>query len=118
GSLNPTSCWGRSTPWSEFCHAVGLSAAFRGSRLLNPEGLGSWRRDSVREVDIVTGCFLLLPRALWERLGGFHPDFFMYGEEADLCLRARRLGVRPIITPEATIVHYGGRSENKRIQKM
>jgi GT2 family glycosyltransferase len=43
----------------------------------------------------------------------------MYGEEADLCLRAEaRLGARPRMTPEATIVHYGGASETVRSDKM
>jgi hypothetical protein len=117
-ALNPTSCWGRSTPWSEFCFATFLSVLLRGSPWFNPEEIGNWQRDSVREVDIVTGCLFLLRADLWRQLGGFHPDFFMYGEEADLCLRARRLGVRPIITPEATIIHYGGQSETKRTKKM
>ncbi len=42
----------------------------------------------------------------------------MYGEEADLCLRAREIGLRPAITPDATIVHYGGASEKIRSDKM
>lgn len=117
-SLNPTSCWRRQTLWSLVCHATALSAVFRGSSLFNPEGMGGWKRDSEREVDIVTGCFFLIERSFWERLGGFDPAFFMYGEEADLCLRARRLGVRPRITPKATIVHYGGASEPVRADKV
>jgi len=118
GSLNPTSCWGRMTLWSAFCRASGLSSVFRNSRVFDPESLGRWRRDTAREVDIVTGCFLLIRRELWERLGGFDEAFFMYGEEADLNLRARKLGARPIICPEATIVHYGGASERVRADKM
>lgn len=118
GSLNPTSCWRRMTLWSLACRAVGLSTMFPGSSLCNPEGYGGWRRDSERDVDIVTGCFLLIRRELWERLQGFDPAFFMYGEEADLCLRARRLGARPGITPDATIVHYGGASERVRADKL
>jgi GT2 family glycosyltransferase len=111
GTLNPTSCWGRPTIWSVFCRASGLAVLFRGSRLFDPESLGPWDRGSEREVDIVTGCFLLIPLAFWQRLGGFDASFFMYGEEVDLCLRARRLGARPRITPEATLVHHGGASE-------
>ncbi|RMF81532.1 MAG: glycosyltransferase [Planctomycetota bacterium] len=118
GALNPTSCWRRSTLWSEFCHAVGLTACFRGSAWLNPEAYGGWPRDSVREVDLVSGCFFLIERELWEQLGGFDPAFFMYGEEADLCLRARRLGARPTVCPHATIVHYGGKSERQRAGKL
>lgn len=118
GSLNPTSCWARITPWSLFCSATGLTWAFPKTTLFNPEAYGGWKRDSVRQVDIVTGCFLMIDRALWERLGGFDPLFFMYAEEADLCLRAAKLGFRPTITPAAEIVHLGGRSEASPTEKI
>lgn len=111
GSLNPGSCWGDATLWSIFCLATGLTNLKRSSAVFNPEGYGGWKRDSIRAVDIVTGCFLLIDRELWEQLDGFDPEFFMYGEEADLCRRARKLGACPTITPAATIIHYGGSSE-------
>lgn len=110
-TLNPTSCWRRMTLWSLFCAAAGLTHLFPKSRTFNPEAYGDWRRDSVADVDIVTGCFLLIDTALWRRLGGFDPAFFMYAEEADLCLRSRGQGARPGISPEAEIVHMGGMSE-------
>jgi GT2 family glycosyltransferase len=110
-SLNPTSCWGKMTVWSLFCAATGLTAAFRSSTVFNPEAYGDWPRDSLRAVDIVTGCFFLIDHDLWRKLGGFDRTFFMYAEEADLCLRAARLGAKPSITPDAAIVHYGGASE-------
>lgn len=109
-TLNPASCWQRITPWSTVCMATGLRAVFKGSELFNPEGIGAWPRDSVREVDIVVGCFLLTRLETWRELGGFDLRYWMYGEEADLCLRARALGCRPAITPEATIVHLVGAS--------
>lgn len=118
GSLNPTSCWARPTLWSLLCAGVGLSSLARSSSLLNPEAYGAWKRDSVRRVDIVTGCFLLIRRDLWEQLGGFDESFFMYGEEADLCLRARALGRTPLFTPDAQIVHHGGASEPVRADKV
>ncbi|WP_428939618.1 glycosyltransferase family 2 protein [Fontivita pretiosa] len=118
GSLNPASCHGRPTLWSLFCAASGLMSLFRDSRLFDPEALGGWRRDSVREVDIVSGCFLLLHRSLWDRLGGFDPQFFMYGEDADLCLRAAAMGARCVICPDACIIHHGGASEPAREDKM
>jgi len=108
GRLNIASCWSRITPWSVFCLATGLTAAFPRSAVFNTEAMGGWQRDSVREVDIVVGCFFLIRRDLWQRLGGFDLRYFMYGEEADLCLRARRLGFRPVITPEAQIMHLVG----------
>jgi GT2 family glycosyltransferase len=119
-SLNPASCWGRMTLWSLFCSLTGLRSRFFSSRFFNTEGYGGWRRDTVAEVDIVTGCLLLIGRDLWDRLGGFDPVFFMYGEDCDLCLRAKALGYRPAITPNASIIHYVGQSEwlppRKRVQ--
>ena len=110
GTVDPSSCWGAPTPWSMACFGLGLSTAFPRSRLLDPESLGRWQRDSVREVGIVTGCLLLMRRDVWHELGGFDPMFFMFAEDADLSMRARRRGWRPTITPEATITHVKGGS--------
>src|SRR5688500_266706 len=117
-SLNYTSCHGRPTPWSLFCMGTGLSSLARRSRLFNPESLGSWKRDTEREVDVVTGCFCLLPRASWDELRGFDESFFMYGEDTDLCIRARNLGRRCAICPDARLIHHGGRSERVRADRM
>lgn len=118
GSLNPSSCFGAMTPWSLACRASGISNLFPWSERLNPESYGRWARDSERRVDIVTGCFLLIPMPLWHRLEGFDPEFFMFGEEVDLCLRAAALGVQRRIIPSATIVHHGGASEPVRGRRM
>ncbi len=117
-TLNPTSCWARMTLWSLFCSALGLTHMFPKSRLFSSEGYGDWQRDKVADVDIVTGCFLLIDTSLWRQLGGFDEAFFMYAEEADLCLRAKALRARPGITPEAEIVHVGGVSEATGVDKI
>ncbi len=118
GSLNPASCWRRQTPWSVFCYSTGLTPLFRRNRFFDPESYGPWQRDTVREVDIVSGSFFLIEGSLWEQLGGFDPIFFMYGEDADLCLRARKMSATPIISPEAKITHYGSGSEKVRADKL
>lgn len=117
GSLNIASCWMRITPWSSFCSATGLSSIFPKSSVFNPEAMGDWQRDTVREVDIVVGCFMMLPRALWNKLGGFDLRYFMYGEEADLCLRAKALGYQPMVTPDAQIMHLVGASSKAQPRK-
>lgn len=111
GSLNATSCWGPQSAWSNLSRGLGLGAIFKGTRLFDPESLGWWGRDSAREVATISGCFFLIGASLWRELGGFDPRFIMYGEEVDLCIRARARGARPTFTPDATIVHLGGRSE-------
>ena len=117
-TLNPGSAMGRMTLASLISRLLFLSNIFARSELLNSEEIGRWRRDTAREVDIVQGSFFLIRRTDWDQLGGFAPEFTMYGEEVDLCLRAREAGLRPRITPEATIIHYGGASETVRADKM
>jgi GT2 family glycosyltransferase len=114
GSLDPTCCFGDQTLWRLFCRTTGLTGLFPRSEVFNGEVYGGWQRDSERAVDAVQGCFLLIRRALWERLGGFDLTFVMYSEEADLCRRARAIGAQPRMTPEATIIHYGGASSERR----
>jgi N-acetylglucosaminyl-diphospho-decaprenol L-rhamnosyltransferase len=116
--LNYNSCHGAPTPWSQLCKGLGLSALFRRSRLFDPESLGNWERDDVREVDAVTGCFLLIDRELWNALRGFDESFFMYGEDTDLCLRAAELGRACMICPDCTLIHYGGQADSVRAEKM
>jgi N-acetylglucosaminyl-diphospho-decaprenol L-rhamnosyltransferase len=106
------SCWKRMTLWNAFCFAVGISF------LLNhPREYRRWKHDTPRTVDVIAGCFLLIDRDLWKQLNGFDPLFFMYGEDEDLCLRARRLGARPTYTPSATIIHYGTASEQDEAER-
>lgn len=109
-SLNPTSCWGRLTPWRCTALALGLTATFPNSTLCNSISYPGWDRDDERHVDIVTGCLLMIEREFWADLKGFDSRFFMFGEEADLCLRAHKAGARPMITPDATVIHYDGSS--------
>ena len=117
-TLNPASCWRKPTLWEIFCRSFMLSTLFPNSSIFNTGSYGGWDRSTVRQVDVVSGCFFLLKRELWENLNGFLPEFFMYGEEVDLCLRAHKLGAKPMVTPEATIIHYGGASEKVPADKM
>ncbi len=118
GTLNPSSCWNRMTLWNCLCRATGLTGLFANSEIFNSETFGAWQRNTMRQVDIVSGCFFLIKRDFWNTLSGFDPTFFMYGEEADLCLRAKALGAAPMITPDATIIHYGGASETAQEHKL
>lgn len=118
GEVDPSSCWGRPTPWSLLCFGLGLSTLFRRSRILDPESLGRWQRDDERAVGVVTGCLLLVRRTLWDDLGGLDPRFFMYGEDVDLSLRAAAAGYEPCITSEATITHVVGASSSVRSSKV
>ena len=118
GSLEPSSCWAFPTLWSMGMFACGLSTFAPQSRWLNPESMADWKRDTVREVDVVTGCFLLTRSEIWRELKGLDERFFMYGEDIDFAFRAHAAGYRPIICPDAKVVHEVGESSSSKSHKM
>lgn len=107
-SLNTQHAWSKPDFFSLLFSAFGLSKLFSSSCFFNHANYGCWQRDTVKEVDILSGCFFLITRKVWDQLGGLDPSFFMYAEEADLCLRAKAQGYQPIVTPTARIIHHGG----------
>jgi len=63
----------------------------------------------VKDVDYCSGASLLLPRALFERLGGFDEHYLpAYCEDSDLAFRIRDLGLRMVYQPASVVVHYEG----------
>lgn len=61
---------------------------------------------------IVSGCFMLWRGDTFRRLGGFDPGYFLYFEDFDISLRARRLG-RIAYVPAVRIIHHGGHAARK-----
>ncbi len=112
-TLNSQHAWSKPTFATLLFSALGLSKLFSHTCLFNEANYGCWQRDTVKEVDIVSGCFFLTTRELWDKLDGLDASFFMYAEEADYCLRAKSLGYQPIVTPEARLIHHGGVSHSQ-----
>lgn len=59
-------------------------------------------------VDTVSGCCMLVPRAVLDSVGGFDEAFWMYCEEDDLCARMRHADYSVYFEPGASIIHFGG----------
>ena len=59
------------------------------------------------DCDWVYGASMLVRKEVFERVGGFDPKIWMYGEEMELCYRMREAGSRVVFEPDASIVHYG-----------
>lgn len=64
------------------------------------------------EITWVIGASMFARKAVLEQVGGFDPDFFLYAEEADLCLRIRRAGHSIAVDERAEVEHEGGASES------
>jgi GT2 family glycosyltransferase len=62
---------------------------------------------SAHAVNWISGCAILVRRALIEQVGMLDPDYFLYWEEIDWCVRARRAGWKIIHVPQAKLWHKG-----------
>jgi GT2 family glycosyltransferase len=69
-----------------------------------------WRSDRARRVGWATAACLVARSDLLRRLGPFDPDAFLFYEDMELCLRARRAGVPTILRPDVAVRHRGGAS--------
>jgi GT2 family glycosyltransferase len=65
------------------------------------------------DVQVVSGACLMMKRAVFERIGWFSTDYFLYTEDVDLCFKVREAGLRVCHVGDAQVVHYGGGSSAK-----
>jgi GT2 family glycosyltransferase len=61
-------------------------------------------------VEAISGACVMLKREVFERIGCFSEDYFMYAEDIDLSYKVSRAGLRNYYVPDATVVHHGGGS--------
>lgn len=86
-----------------------------GCRSLARHGLEQPARDEpLSTVDATSGALMLLPRALFARIGGFDEGYFLHAEDLDLCRRVRAAGARVVVANEVAITHLQGGSSRRR----
>lgn len=71
----------------------------------NENEMDDGRHDVVEEVDLVSGCAILVKASVIEEIGLLDPRFFAYFEETDWCARARKAGFKIVYVPQARIWH-------------
>jgi len=118
GEENPTSCRRKPTLWRLLCSGLGFDTRFVRSALLSGMAYTRLGCSGERTVDVICGACLLVERSVWDRLGGFSPAFFMYGEDDDFSLRARRIGHSPLLALDLGIVHHGSGTEPDQERKL
>lgn len=98
----------------EWIAALYLRALGRLHKWFTSDGYVGWKGTEQRQVDWVSGCFILVRGGLLKSLGGFDEQFFYYYEDMDLCRRIWQAGYPILYTPHATITHLGGQSTKTR----
>ena len=64
--------------------------------------------NEIHEVDAIAGAFFMTKKSILEEVGYLDEDFFLYGEDIDLCLRIKKKGYKILYDPEVEITHYKG----------
>lgn len=106
GQLQPSARY-FPTPWNLFLQRTGLNRFFKGVRMVDDM---AWDHASVRQCDWVPGCYYLVRKEVIDQVGLFDPRYFLYYEEVDHCLAAKRAGWEVVFYPDTTVIHIGGES--------
>jgi GT2 family glycosyltransferase len=106
------SCRGFPNVWNMFCRALALDSLFPRNKAFSGYKLYHWPQDTLRPVDILTGCFWLVRREALDQVGLLDEEFFMYAEDMDWCKRFWAHGWQVFFVPSAEAIHYGGASSS------
>ncbi len=64
----------------------------------------------ITPVQCISGAFMLIPRPVYDRIGGMDEDYFLHVEDVDLCLRIQKSGSTILFVPDASVTHVKGTS--------
>lgn len=93
------------------------------SRLINRTVLGKrepdygWDTHPI-DVDWSAGMFVVYRAEAFRAIGGFDPRYFMYMEDADICLRLKRAGWRTVLQPACSVVHDARRASRRSLRHL
>ena len=113
GQFLPESKRALPTPLVALWKITGLSSIFPKSSVFARYHLGHLSPEENHEVDILVGCFMMIPTELLLSVGGFDPQYFMYGEDIDLSYELQKTGHKNIYFSESQIIHYKGESTKR-----
>lgn len=116
GTLDMDAHRGFPTPWASLTHFTGLNKLFPHSPTFNQYFLGGERLDQPHAIDLCISHFMLTRRQLFAQIGEWDENFFLYGEDVDLCYRAKAAGYQIMYLPQFTVLHYKGASVGVRKQ--
>lgn len=101
------------TPWNSFCKLFGLQSLFPNIKLFSGYNLTYLSIDETYPVDVLIGAFIFCRKEVIDQTDGFDEDFFMYGEDIDLCKRIKDNGWEIDYVNTTTTVHLKGESTKR-----
>lgn len=87
-------------------------------KLISNKQISSSNHVSDQEIDWARSSALMIRKRAMDQAGYFDEQFYIYGEELDLCWRLKHFGWKLLFHPNAEILHYGKASSNQRKAEM
>jgi len=72
----------------------------------------------IQDVDLITGAAIMMPKEVFDKVGGFDPRYFLFMEDFDLCRMVKKAGYRVVYYPEAEVDHYHKRLSQGSLFKL
>ncbi len=113
GSFQVACRRGFPTPWASFTKLFGLQKLFPKSKLFARYNQTYLSVDKTYYIDALMGAFMFCRRDALEQSGGFDEQYFMYGEDLDLCYNFHKLGWKVAYVHSTSIIHYKGESTRR-----
>ena len=114
GSLDPDTRRAFITPWIGFIHIfTGLDRIFPKSKVFGRYWYGYIPDNIEHEVDVIQGAFFLSKKKILDKVGWFDEDYFLDGEDVDLCWKIKSQGYKIMYWPKVKILHIKGSSKGK-----
>ncbi|MES2748545.1 MAG: glycosyltransferase family 2 protein [Bacteroidota bacterium] len=113
GHFLPESKRGVPTPWVSFTKIFGLYKALPKSKLFNQYYAQHLNENKTGKVAILVGAFMVMKRELYNEIGGFDENCFMYSDDIDLSYMVLQKGKSNYYFHETTVIHYKGESTVK-----
>ncbi|OGM05797.1 hypothetical protein A2125_01380, partial [Candidatus Woesebacteria bacterium GWB1_43_5] len=108
------------TPWVAFTHFSGMDKLFPKSKLFSQYWYGYFAQDQIHEVDVLQGAFCMVRREILDQIGWYDEDYFLDGEDIDLCWKIKEKGWKIVYFPRVSIIHVkkGTKSKFKSIRNV
>jgi GT2 family glycosyltransferase len=110
GELDMDAHRGFPTPWAALTHFSGLSKLFPESKLFNQYFQGYKDLNNAHEIDLCISHFMLIRKGVFDNIGKWDEDYFLFGEDVDFCYRTKKAGWKIMYLPQWSAVHYKGSS--------
>jgi GT2 family glycosyltransferase len=113
GNFLPESKRGIPTPFVALTKIFGLYKLFPSWELFNRYYAQHLSENETGKVDILVGAFMIMKRNLYNEIGGFDENCFMYSDDIDLSFMALKSGKNNYYFHETSVIHYKGESTVK-----